>query len=162
MEDIVIIHFIEEETRSQIKAFFTEQRGSSQMVTSTGVHDCSLLDGFYITNDDHEIIGLVTYHISSQTCEIISLDSLEEGKGIGSRLMQVVEERIAQQQCNLLTLVTTNDNEYAIRFYQHRGYTVSKVIPNAVELARKIKPEIPLYNEKGVPIKDEIVLIKQL
>jgi len=77
-------------------------------------------------------------------------------------LMQMVEEKATQQQCNLLTLVTTNDNERAIRFYQHRGYTVSQVIPNAVELARKIKPEIPMYNEKGVPIKDEIVLIKHL
>lgn len=158
----MIIQVIEEETRSQVKAFFTKHWGSSQMVTSTGVHDCSLLDGFYVINDDHEIIGLVTYHISSQTCEIISLDSLEEGKGIGSRLMQVVEEKATQQQCNLLTLVTTNDNEHAIRFYQHRGYTVSKVIPNAVDLARKIKPEIPLYNEKGVPIKDEFILIKHL
>lgn len=158
----MIIQVIEEETCSQVKAFFNEHWGSPQMVTSTGVHDCSLLEGFYVTNDDHEIIGLVTYHISSQTCEIISLDSLEEGKGIGSRLMQVVEEKATQQQCNLLILVTTNDNEHAIRFYQHRGYTVSKVIPNAVDLARKIKPEIPLYNEKGVPIKDEIVLIKHL
>lgn len=87
------------------------------MVTSTGVYDCSLLDGFYVTNDEHEIIGLITYHIASQTCEIISLDSLEEGKGIGLQLMQVVEERAAQQQCNLLTLVTTNNNEQAIRFY---------------------------------------------
>lgn len=158
----MVIQIIGEKTHSQVKAFFTKHWGSSQMITSTGVHDCSLLDGFYATNDDHEIIGLVTYHISSQTCEIISLDSLEEGKGIGSRLMQVVEERAAQQQCNLLTLVTTNDNEHAIRFYQQRGYTVSKVIPNAVDLARKIKPEIPLYNEKGVPIKDEFILIKHL
>lgn len=158
----MIIQVIEEETRSQVKAFFTKHWGSSQMVTSTGVHDCSLLDGFYAKNDDHEIIGLITYHITSQTCEIISLDSLEEGKGIGSQLMQVVEEKATQQQCDLLTLVTTNDNEHAIRFYQHRGYTVSKVIPNAVDLARKIKPEIPLYNEKGVPIKDEFILIKHL
>lgn len=158
----MVIQIIEEKTRSQVKVFFTKHWGSSQMVTSTGVHDCSLLDGFYAINDEHEIIGLITYHITSQTCEIISLDSLEEGKGIGSRLMQVVEERAAQQQCDLLTLVTTNDNKHAIRFYQHRGYTISQVIPNAVDLARKIKPEIPLYNEKGVPIKDEIVLIKHL
>lgn len=158
----MIIQVIEEETRSQVKAFFTRHWGSSQMVKSTGVHDCSLLDGFYAINDDYEIIGLITYHMTSQTCEIISLDSLEEGKGIGSRLMQVVEEKAAQQKCDLLTLVTTNDNEHAIRFYQHRGYTITQVIPNAVDLARKIKPEIPLYNEKGVPIKDEIVLIKHL
>nr|WP_290753784.1 MULTISPECIES: GNAT family N-acetyltransferase [unclassified Exiguobacterium] len=158
----MVIQIIEQKTRSQIKDFFTVHWGSSQMVTSTGVHDCSLLDGFYAINDDHEIIGLITYHMTSQTCEIISLDSLEEGKGIGSQLMQMVEEKATQQQCNLLTLVTTNDNERAIRFYQHRGYTISQVIPNAVELARKIKPEIPLYNEKGVSIKDEIVLIKHL
>lgn len=130
------------------------------MVTSTGVHDFSLLNGFYITNDDHEIIGM-TYQISSQKCEVISLDSLEEGKGIGSRLIRA-EEQAAQQQCNLLTLVTTNDNEVAIRFYQRRGYAISHVIPNVVDLARKIKPEIPLYNEKGVPIQDEIVFIKHL
>ncbi len=32
----MIIQVIEEETRSQVKAFFTKHWGSSQMVTSTG------------------------------------------------------------------------------------------------------------------------------
>lgn len=158
----MIIQVIQEETRRQVNTFFIQHWGSPQMVTSTGVHDCSLLDGFYVANDDHEIIGLITYNIFSQMCEVISLDSLEEGKGIGSRLMQAVEEQAAKQQCKLLTLVTTNDNEGAIRFYHRRGYTISHVIPNAVDLARKIKPEIPLYNEKGVPIQDEIIFIKHL
>lgn len=95
-------------------------------------------------------------------CEIISLDSIEEGRGIGTLLVQEVEKLASKKKCKLLKLVTTNDNVVALKFYQKRGFVLSRILRNAVEKARQIKPEIPLMGYDGIPIRDEIELIKDL
>ena len=41
-------------------------------------------------------------------------------------------------------LITTNDNINAIRFYQKRGFDMERLFHNALDMSRKIKPEIPL------------------
>ncbi|GAE26796.1 acetyltransferase [Halalkalibacter wakoensis JCM 9140] len=130
------------------------------MVISTGTYDCSTLDGFTILNEEEKMIGLITYIIKDNECEIISLDSIEEGRGIGTTLVQEVENLALQRKCKLVKLITTNDNLVALKFYQKRGFFMSKVINNAVEKARKIKPEIPFIGNDGIPIRDEIELIK--
>ena len=55
-----------------------------------------------------------------------------------------------------MRLITTNDNVGAIGFYQVIGMTIARVGINAMEEARKLKPDIPLTGEKGIPIRDEI------
>ena len=53
---------------------------------------------------------------------------------------------------------TTNDNLNALRFYQKRGFVLVAVHRNAMEQARKLKPEIPLIGNDGIPLRDEIEL----
>lgn len=53
------------------------------MVLSTGIYDCSALDGFIAWNKEGEMIGLITYILRDTECEVISLDSIEEGKVLG-------------------------------------------------------------------------------
>ena len=55
-----------------------------------------------------------------------------------------------------LILVTTNDNINALRFYQKRGFDMARLYRNAMEASRKIKPEIPLVGENGIPLRHEI------
>jgi RimJ/RimL family protein N-acetyltransferase len=55
-------------------------------------------------------------------------------------------------------LITTNDNTDALRFYQKAGFRIVAVHQDAVALARRIKPEIPIMGENGIPIRDEIEL----
>jgi len=148
--------------KSQIIDFFQTHWGSPEMVISTGVYDCSTLDGFAVLNEEGNIIGLITYVIRESECEIISLDSIEEGRGIGTALILEVEKVASEKHCNLVKLITTNDNLLALKFYQKRGYILSKLFNNAVEQARKIKPEIPLIGNDGIPIRDEIELVKVL
>ncbi|MGV2939247.1 GNAT family N-acetyltransferase [Mesobacillus sp. LC4] len=147
--------------KNKIIEFFKLHWGSPEMVISSGVYDCSTLDGFAIVKENN-IIGLVTYVIIDTECEIISLDSTEEGKGIGTSLVKEVENIALEKKCTLIKLITTNDNLLALKFYQKRGFVISKVINNAVEKARKLKPEIPLVGNDGIPIRDEIELKKQL
>lgn len=148
--------------KSRIVDFFKHHWGSQEMVISSGVYDCSKLDGFTIVNDEDNIIGLITYIIKGKECEIISLDSIEEGKGVGTSLVQEVENLAVKENCQLIKVITTNDNLLALKFYQKRGFTLSKILNNAVEKARRIKPEIPLLGNDGIPIRDEIELIKVL
>lgn len=44
----------------------------------------------------------------------------------------------------------------AIRFYQKRGFDMIKIHHNAVDVARKLKPSIPILGDFGIPIKHEI------
>jgi len=65
----------------------------------------------------------------------------EEGKGIGTALVNEVGKIAIKNNCKLIKLVTTNDNLLALRFYQKRGFILSRIINNAVDAARKLKPE---------------------
>jgi GNAT superfamily N-acetyltransferase len=156
------IYAIEESGKNKIIEFFKLHWGSSKMVVSSGVYDCSALDGFTSINDDGEIIGVITYIIKGEECEIISLNSIKEGKGIGTSLVQAVESLAINRKCKLVRLITTNDNLLALKFYQKRGFILSRIINNAVGKARKIKPDIPPIGNDGIPIRDEIELMKVL
>lgn len=148
--------------REKVKLFFQAHWGSPEMVLSTGIYDCSTLEGCIACNEKQEIIGLITYIIRGLECEIISLDSLIEGKGIGTTLLNMVEEIAGKMSCNKVQLITTNDNLLALKFYQKRGYYFSELLVGTVKEARKIKPEIPFLGNDGIPIRDEIMLVKKL
>ncbi|WP_034761949.1 GNAT family N-acetyltransferase [Rossellomorea vietnamensis] len=151
---------LEELPHEKITDFFYHHWGSPKMVISSGVYDCASLEGFAVLNKDNRITGLITYVLKGAECEIISLDSLEEKKGIGTSLMEEVEKVAAINGCGRLTLITTNDNLLALKFYQKRGFRISMIHRDAVEKARRIKPEIPLIGNDGIPIRDEIELEK--
>lgn len=156
---IVSLHQLTMET---IEDFFVKRWGSVDMVTSSGIYNCNILDGFAFLNEHQKVIGLITYVFRKKECEIVSLDSAEEGKGIGTILVQQVENNAMENGKTFITLITTNDNLNALKFYQKRGYHLSKIYPNAVEKARQYKPQIPLIGEWGIPIRDEIELQKKL
>ncbi len=152
---------IDQQNREDVQQFFIEQWGSSEMVISTGVYDCARLDGF-IAKEEQQIVGLVTFEIRHEECEIISLDSLVEGKGIGSQLIAEVEKVANKLGCEQVKLITTNDNLHALRFYQKRGYVLSRLYPNALEKARERKPSIPYIGNDGIPLRDELELVKSM
>jgi GNAT superfamily N-acetyltransferase len=114
------------------------------------------LPGF-IAQTGPEKNGLITYLLAGGDCEIMTLDSLEPGKGIGRALIEAVKETARRAGCRRLRVVTTNDNLRALRFYQRRGFTLASLRPNAIEATRKLKP-IPRLGEDGIPIRDEIEL----
>jgi len=107
---------------------------------------------------EQRVLGLVTYHIKTPECEIITLDSLAEGMGIGNQLIQAVKKIAVEAGCICLTLITTNDNLESLGFYQKRGFRIRAVYPGAVERAREFKPSIPKLGNNGIPIQDEIRL----
>jgi GNAT superfamily N-acetyltransferase len=119
------------------------------------------LNGF-IALIDECFAGLVTLAIEDGACVVVTLNSMQEGVGVGTALLQAVEEYARRHGCARLRLVTTNDNTRALRFYQRWGMRVTAWRIGTVVDARRLKPEIPLTGNDGIPLLDEIELSKDL
>jgi GNAT superfamily N-acetyltransferase len=110
-----------------------------------------------------ETVGLATYMVRGATCELLSLNSLREGLGVGGALVDAVAGAARAAGCAHLQLITTNDNLKALGFYQRRGFRIFGINPGAVERARAtIKPAFPAVAENGIPIREEIELLMEL
>jgi DNA-3-methyladenine glycosylase I len=140
-----------------VEKLIIQHWGSPRMVIRGEVYYLADLSGFLALYGD-DICGLITYTIEDDACEIMSLDAFQSGQGIGSLLVEAVKSMAKEKGCRKLHLVTTNDNVNALAFYQKRGFHLAELRPGAIELSRKIKPEIPLVGENGIPIRDEIEL----
>jgi GNAT superfamily N-acetyltransferase len=135
--------------------------GASQIISRGKSHQADRLPGFLAFALDNPV-GLITYEMAIDTCEIVSLNSLKEGAGIGAALIQAVVTTAKENGCKKLWLITSNDNLNALKFYQKRGFGLTAVYPNAVDQARLIKHNIPLLGNHGIPIRDEIELTLNL
>lgn len=160
MEKFIIIT-LENKDSEWAKSLLERQWGSVQIVRKGKMINAIELPGF-IAELHGRRIGLITYNLDKEACEIVTLDSLIEGKGIGSRLMDEVIRIAKKSNCRRVWLITTNDNTDALRFYQKRGFLIKAFYPNAIAESRKLKPQIPINGKYGIPIRDEIELEMRL
>ena len=133
--------------RSATTKLFKELWGSDDMVLSGIVYHLNELPGF-VAIDEQNILGMITYLDRGNTLEVISLDSLRANQGIGSALLQKVETTVVLSHKTGVELITTNDN--------------LQLFPEAVDQSRKIKPQIPAVADNGIPIRDELRLLKNI
>jgi ribosomal protein S18 acetylase RimI-like enzyme len=152
---------ISENDKTWVEHTLIDRWGSTKVVTRGVLYAANELPGF-IAAVENKPVALLTYHIEDESCEVVSLDSLMKNQGIGSALLQTVEQTAKEKECHRIWLVTTSDNIYALRFYQRRGYVLAAVHPHAIEISRQLKPQIPLIGNEGLPIHDEIEFEKQL
>jgi ribosomal protein S18 acetylase RimI-like enzyme len=141
----------------RLRQFWIEHWGGEEMVSRGHVYRPEQLEGFVVEESD-EWIGLLTFFITDRECEVTSLDSLREGRGIGSGLIDKAIEEARARNCRRLFLITTNDNLNALGFYQKRGFEIVSVYRGAVNESRKRKPGIPLIGFNNIPLRDEIEL----
>ena len=116
------------------------------------------LPAFCAVTPQGDRLGLATYDIAGDACELVTLDAQLQWSGIGTALLAAVAGAAARAGCRRLWLVTTNDNLDALRFYQRRGMHLVAVHHGLRETARRLKPQIPLTGCFGIPIVDEIEL----
>lgn len=116
--------------------------------------DTTTLPGF-VCIEDNTVVGVILYDVCNAECEIVALISYKENRGIGADLIRSVVNVARAEMCTRVWLITTNDNTHAIRYYQKRGFILKCVYINAIEAARKLKPEIPLQGNDGIAILHE-------
>lgn len=143
------------------ESFMRKNWGGDFIVSRGKTYYIQRLKG-YVAYVENEPKGIIAYNHQGRECEIILLESLLENRGIGTQLIKAVEDTMAKQKCERIWLITTNDNLHALGFYQKRGYSLVAIHRNALEVSRRIKPQIPLIGMDGIPLRDEIELEKRL
>ncbi|MCL2545124.1 MAG: GNAT family N-acetyltransferase [Clostridia bacterium] len=141
--------------RQAVDRIIREEWGGPVVVSRGRALDTSTHRGFAWVEDE-KVMGLITYDVIGEACEITVLTSLAEGRGIGTALIRATKERAHALGCKRLWLVTTNDNAHAIRFYQRQGFILAAAHIGAMEAARALKPSIPLTGMDGIPLRDEL------
>jgi DNA-3-methyladenine glycosylase I len=71
-------------------ADFVESQWGAPLVVAHGArYYPHTLPGF-VAIQDRERVGLITYRVRHRQCEIVTLNSLSEGQGIGTALIEAV------------------------------------------------------------------------
>jgi GNAT superfamily N-acetyltransferase len=141
----------------RLRQFWNEQWSGELIVTHGSIHRPENVEGFAV-EDGGFWTGLITFRIMNDECEVISLDGLREGEGIGTMLLRKVIEEARSRKCRRVFLITTNDNLYALGFYQRRDFELVTIRRGAVNETRKVKPAIPIIGQNHIPLRDEIEL----
>ena len=143
--------------KDRIQDFILENWHSPVVVSRGRVLQSADLPGFVI-EEAGGIVGLLTYEVIAGSMQIVTINSLAEGKGLGTQLLMKATEKAVALSLQRVWLITTNDNLNALRFYQKRGFCLVAVHRNSLEQSRQLKPEIPQTGFHGIPLRDEIEL----
>jgi ribosomal protein S18 acetylase RimI-like enzyme len=154
---IIRIRPFDKADREWAGRLLAQEWGDATVVSRGTVHEPTRLPGF-VAEKDGSLVGLATYHVDGDDCELVTMNSMAPGIGIGSALLSTVKAAAHSAGCRRLWLITTNDNTLALRFYQQRGLRLAALHKNAVNDSRLLKPQIPLTGLDGIPIRDELEL----
>jgi len=142
---------LRDDERGWVSSTIRERWGSEIVVAHGVVYEPALLAGF-VAEDEGGPIGLLTYVLEGDECEVVTIEAFVEGRGVGTALIDAAKALGARR----LWLITTNDNARAQRFYERHGFRLAAVHEGALVRSRELKPEIPLVSADGTPIRDEL------
>ncbi|MFH1748697.1 MAG: GNAT family N-acetyltransferase [Planctomycetota bacterium] len=147
--------------RQWITDLLRERWGGPGIVVTGRMLNAAALPAL-IAEDSGQRCGLATYELHNTECEIVSLDAVERFHGIGTALVTAMADLARARHARRLVVTTTNDNLDALRFYQRRGFVIATIRPDAIEESRRLKQAIPATGCHGIPIRDEIELVRQV
>ena len=149
----IVVHEFKKDYR--VPKFFIKQWHTDFIISGKEKLYGKDLPGFTVF-ENNKIIGLLTYHVKNNECEIVTLNSLKENVGIGTSLVKSMIKKFKNTGILRIWLTTTNDNTDAMRFYQKKGFVFKKINTNTIQKSRDLGEAIPAIGHFGIPIKDEI------
>jgi ribosomal protein S18 acetylase RimI-like enzyme len=155
------VRALRDDERGWLRAVLVERWGGEVLVGRGRVRHVDELLALVAVEGD-ERVGVLTYVVEGEAAEIVTLDALREGAGAGRALLDAVAEAASRAGVRRLLVMTTNDNLRALRLYQRAGFRLRQLRPGAVEQARCRKPSIPVTGHDGIPIRDELDLVREL
>ena len=153
----VVLRRIVSRDRDWVERVALERWGGPEVVRRGEVVLLTDQEGF-IAEVDGEPAGVLTLRIEGSSLEVVSIDSLQENRGVGNALLGAAVAHAREAGCTRVWLVTTNDNLRALGFYQRRGFRLVALRPDALAISRRLKPTIGLTGENGIPLRDELEL----
>jgi GNAT superfamily N-acetyltransferase len=110
-----------------------------------------------------EQMGFLSFHVEADgSAVLVAIEAKAKRIGIGAALLDALVERLRARGVTRLRLTTSNDNTEALRFFQRHGFHITAVNRGALDEARRLLPTIPATGHDDIPIRDEIVLEREL
>ncbi|MDG4759455.1 GNAT family N-acetyltransferase [Micromonospora sp. WMMD710] len=144
--------------RTAIDALHEREWGGPYVVAHDTRHDVRTLPTLVALDATAAVVGALTYRVDGDGLEVVTLVAAAPGGGASTALLAAATATATGAGLARVWLITSNDNLRALRFYQRRGMRLVHVDRGAVDRARRLKPEIPLVGEDGIPLHDELVL----
>jgi ribosomal protein S18 acetylase RimI-like enzyme len=117
--------------KPEVRRLLTESWGAATVdaLAVDRMIDASALPG-WLAEDNQTIIGLLTYLVTGDLLDVITINAYRAGLGIGAALL-------AQLDAPRIRVVTTEDNTHALNFYQRNGFRPTRTPhPRGVELIK--------------------------
>ena len=152
---MIVVRPLTDADHSWMVATLEEGWGGTSVARLGELIDAARLPGFVATQGEARV-GLLTYAERDDGIEIVTIQALASGRGVGGALMDAVHAMAIERATSRLWLITTNDNGAAFRFYQRCGLDLCRLIRNGVEASRRVKPSIPVAGADGIPIRHEL------
>jgi len=142
---------------------FTAVIGGRNQARLGEIHDVLALPGVAAWSDGG-LVGVATYRIDGEQAELAAFAVAEGHRrdGTGTAVLEAALRALQRHGVRELWLVTTNDNVDALRFYQRRDFALAELHVAGVDRARSLKPSIPRVGSYGIPMRDELVLVRRL
>jgi GNAT superfamily N-acetyltransferase len=132
--------------------------GGTYVAVHGELYDLRELPCYIAFANKQKVLGYCYYRFDGNECEIMAIESVTPGKGVGTALINAVITKAKSKKCKRVFVNTSNDNTHALRFYQRRGFTMCAVRWNEFDYLRIIKPTIPLIGDDNIPLLHEIEL----
>lgn len=165
--DQVLIRPLQDADRAAVARFIQAEWGGLVIAAHGTLFRPAELPGFVAELRGQERpAGLLTYAVDKReggvggALEIVTLNAVVRLAGTGTALLGHAVNEACRLGCREIRLTTTNDNVEALRFYQRRGFRLAALRPGAVDEARRIKPQIPQTGDHGIPLHDELDLVR--
>ena len=86
-------------------------------------------DDIFVYQENNKTLGFVTHKIDEDfaTIGLVAVDSFSQGKGIGGKLIDAVENRLISDGVFKLLIPTQLENTNACCFYEKKGYKISQI-----------------------------------
>jgi ribosomal protein S18 acetylase RimI-like enzyme len=138
-------------------AFLDDRMGGRHQARRGELLDALAFPGFVAEIADAPS-GLVTYRDEGDEWELFCIVVHPPAEGTGTALVNALMDAARARGIRRIWLVTTNDNQRALRFYQRRGFRLCGLTPDGVAASRAVKPTIPVIGQDGIPVRDELEL----
>jgi ribosomal protein S18 acetylase RimI-like enzyme len=109
-----------------------------------------------------ERVGLLTYVVEGDCAELVTFDALRPGLGVGPPLIEALVDRARDRGARRLVAMATNDNVRNLGYYQRLGFRMNELRAGAMEKLRARMPWIPKTGQDGIPVRDEIELVRDI
>lgn len=116
----------------------------------------------FVAVEDGVVTASITLRVFEDCLQVVTLVSDVEGRGVASALLVAAENEARRLGIAKVLLSVENSYLEQLGFYQRRGYVLYRLHLDVLRDLRRLKPSIPLTDGNGVPIRDQIDLVKDV